>query len=189
MQRTAISLLALILAGCGRITGLTGLQTGLGQDPHHIGPVRVSIRSEDQVRSFCDSRHTVEIQVERFLGCYFPQENIMVAVHDTRVILLLFKIYLEGGKGLSRFITERDFSFLGKDPYKIGPFEVWVRGEYEVHLLCHALSSGSLERKVGCWITGKKNTILGAQEVILIIDNPFVLLHELKHHFEGAWHK
>lgn len=186
MRWIVLAVVFSLLAGCGSAIERSALRSKLGDAPYKIGPVGVLVRKQSEVKSICDTigpSNTEEIR-----GCYVPERKEMVLVADTKVALLLFKHYLEGGADLVHGVGG-DFSRLGKDPYRIGPFEVWVRGKREVHFLCSVMSGKPELLKLGCWIKGEKGTILGAQEVILVIDEPFVLLHEIKHHFEGAWHK
>ncbi len=69
--------------------------------------------------------------------------------------------------------------------YQIGPLRVIIRPQPEVDFLCRLRSSQGLERRPtgrihGCYLPG--------EHVIVSTPDPYALLHELKHHFEGRWH-
>ena len=72
---------------------------------------------------------------------------------------------------------------LGQNPYQIGPVTVVVRSQPEVEMICR-LSAPSIapanERIQGCYVPKDK--------MIVSTPDPYVLLHEFKHHFEGGWH-
>lgn len=71
---------------------------------------------------------------------------------------------------------------LGREPYRIGPLTVWIRPQPEVEMLCRLRSPGlAKDRRVnGCYLPN--------EQTIIAVEDPYVLLHELKHHLEGAWH-
>jgi hypothetical protein len=71
---------------------------------------------------------------------------------------------------------------LGEEPYTIGELRIWIRPQPEVELLCR-MSRPALPRNVrvlGCYVTETRT--------IVTIDDAWVLMHELKHYFEGRWH-
>ncbi|MBI2527230.1 MAG: hypothetical protein HYV93_14755 [Candidatus Rokubacteria bacterium] len=71
------------------------------------------------------------------------------------------------------------------DLYRIGPLRVLIRPQPEVDFLCRLRSTMGLERRPtgrihGCYLPG--------ENVVVSTPDPYALLHELKHHFEGHWH-
>jgi hypothetical protein len=72
---------------------------------------------------------------------------------------------------------------LGKPPYQIGPVTVVIRPQPEVEFICrlrspHLAPDG---RIYGCYVPADKMLVSTA--------DPYVLMHEFKHYFEGPWHK
>ena len=72
---------------------------------------------------------------------------------------------------------------LGKPPYQVGPVTVVIRPQSEVELICrlrspHAAPEGRIH---GCYVP--------ADRLIVSTADPYVLMHEFKHYFEGPWHK
>jgi hypothetical protein len=72
---------------------------------------------------------------------------------------------------------------LGKAPYQVGPVTVVMRRQAEVELICrlrspHAAPAGRIH---GCYVP--------ADRLIVSTADPYVLMHEFKHYFEGPWHK
>jgi hypothetical protein len=71
---------------------------------------------------------------------------------------------------------------LGEEPYRVGELRIWVRPQPEVELLCR-MSRPALApnvRVLGCYVAETRT--------IVTIDDAWVLMHELKHYFEGRWH-
>ena len=72
---------------------------------------------------------------------------------------------------------------LGEEPYCIGELRIWIRPQAEVDVLCR-MSRPDLPRNghaLGCYVAGTRT--------IVTIDDAWVLMHELKHYFEGRWHE
>ena len=71
---------------------------------------------------------------------------------------------------------------LGPDPHRIGPLTILIRPQPEVDRLCRLrYPSVPPNRRIdGCYAP--------EGETIITVADPYVLLHELRHHFEGAWH-
>jgi hypothetical protein len=72
---------------------------------------------------------------------------------------------------------------LGKPPYQVGPVAVVIRPQPEVELICrlrspHTAPDGRIH---GCYVP--------ADRLIVSTADPYVLMHEFKHYFEGPWHK
>jgi len=72
---------------------------------------------------------------------------------------------------------------LGHAPYQIGPVTVVIRPQPEVEMICrlrspHTAPAGRIH---GCYVP--------ADRMIVSTADPYVLMHEFKHHFEGAWHR
>jgi hypothetical protein len=69
------------------------------------------------------------------------------------------------------------------DFYQVGPLRVLLRPQPEVEFACRlhvqhqAMPNG---RVLGCYVPG--------QQAIISTPDPWVLLHELKHYFEGPFH-
>jgi len=72
---------------------------------------------------------------------------------------------------------------LGKAPYQVGPVTVVIRPQAEVELICRLRSSPGAPggRIHGCYVP--------ADRLIVSTADPYVLMHEFKHYFEGPWHK
>ena len=71
---------------------------------------------------------------------------------------------------------------LGKPPYQIGPVTVLLRSQPEVELICRLSAGGSapMGRIHGCYVP--------ADKMIVSTADPYVLIHEFKHYFDGTWH-
>lgn len=70
------------------------------------------------------------------------------------------------------------------DTYKVGPITVLIRPQPEVELLCKLRGGAKVSPTVrirGCYMQ--------ADKTIVSIPDHSVLLHEFKHHFEGAYHR
>ena len=79
--------------------------------------------------------------------------------------------------------TQRDRDGLGGQSYEVGPVTVLIRPQPEVEMIC-LLRGGKVSataRIHGCYVPGER--------LIVSTADPYVLLHEFRHHFEGAWHK
>ena len=71
---------------------------------------------------------------------------------------------------------------LGPEPYRIGELRVWIRPPREVDILCRMVVDAPPQVEIrGCFIPATKT--------IISVDDPYIILHELKHYFEGAWHQ
>jgi hypothetical protein len=72
---------------------------------------------------------------------------------------------------------------LGQSPHQVGPVTVVIRPQAEVELICRLRSSHQAPggRIHGCYVP--------ADRMIVSTADPYVLMHEFKHYFEGAWHK
>lgn len=71
---------------------------------------------------------------------------------------------------------------LGRSPYQIGPVTVVIRPQPEVERICRLRSSHTVDGPVhGCYVP--------ADQLIVSTADPYVLMHEFKHYFEGAWHQ
>jgi len=75
---------------------------------------------------------------------------------------------------------------LGPSPYTIGPLTVVIEAPWVVDQACRAAvaaSGGPASRGLtyhGCYNPTTRT--------IISVADPHILLHELKHHFEGAFH-
>ena len=99
----------------------------------------------------------------------------------------IFALALSGcatqGGYLSTGHTHRDLATLGGQSYKVGPITVLIRPQPEVQLICllrGGKPSTATARINGCYVPSDK--------LIVSTADPYVLLHEFKHHFEDAWH-
>jgi hypothetical protein len=72
---------------------------------------------------------------------------------------------------------------LGQSPHQIGPVTVVIRPQPEVEMICRLRSAQAAPagRVHGCYVP--------ADRMIISTADPYVLMHEFKHYFEGAWHK
>ena len=72
---------------------------------------------------------------------------------------------------------------LGSSPHQIGPVTVVIRPQPEVEMICRLRSPQAARtgRIHGCYVP--------ADKMIVATPDPYVLMHEFKHHFEGAWHQ
>ena len=76
-----------------------------------------------------------------------------------------------------------DQTQLSGSPYQIGPVTVVIRPQPEVEMICRLRTpqSAPAGRIHGCYVP--------ADRMIISTADPYVLMHEFKHHFEGAWHQ
>jgi hypothetical protein len=84
---------------------------------------------------------------------------------------------------LSTGPSQREPRTFGGQSYEVGPVTVLIRPQQEVEMIC-LLRGGRVSataRIHGCYVSGER--------LIVSTADPYVLLHEFKHHFEGAWHK
>jgi len=98
------------------------------------------------------------------------------------LVLALSGCATQGGY-LSTGPTQRERDALGGQAYEVGPITVLIRPQPEVELIC-LLRGGKVSataRIQGCYVPGDR--------LIVSTADPYVLLHEFKHHFEGRWHK
>lgn len=72
---------------------------------------------------------------------------------------------------------------LGQSPHQIGPVTVVIRPQPEVEMICRLRSAQRAPggRIHGCYVP--------ADRMIISTADPYVLMHEFKHYFEGAWHQ
>lgn len=72
---------------------------------------------------------------------------------------------------------------LGTSPHQIGPVTVVIRPQSEVEMICRLRSplSAPAGRIHGCYVP--------TDQTIISTADPYVLMHEFKHYFEGAWHQ
>lgn len=70
----------------------------------------------------------------------------------------------------------------GEPPHPIGALHVWIRPQPEVEVLCRMAQPAlpRTHRILGCYIE--------ETHTIIAIEDPWVILHEMKHVFEGHWH-
>ena len=68
-------------------------------------------------------------------------------------------------------------------PASVGPVTVVIRPQPEVEMICRLRSPQAARtgRIHGCYVP--------ADKMIVATPDPYVLMHEFKHHFEGAWHQ
>ena len=88
------------------------------------------------------------------------------------------------GGAVQAALAPRDHG-LGPIPYKVGPLTVLLEAPVLVDQACRALMppEARANRQLtyhGCY-NPKTNTIIS-------VADPYILLHEIKHHFEGTWH-
>ena len=73
---------------------------------------------------------------------------------------------------------------LDGDTYKVGPITILIRPQPDVEVLCKLRGGAKVSATVriyGCYMP--------ADKTIVSTPNYHVLLHEFKHHFEGAYHQ
>lgn len=94
--------------------------------------------------------------------------------------LALLALVVSGCAGVQ--YASSDQARLGPEPYRVGPVRVWLRPQEEVSFICRSAYPALVSNMVvrGCYIE--------KQNAIVSIPDPYVLLHEFKHHFEGRWH-
>jgi len=97
-------------------------------------------------------------------------------------LALEFTALASGCASQGAYLNERPTS-LGKAPYQVGPVTVLIRSQPEVELICRLRSPQEAPdgRIQGCHVP--------ADKLIVSTQDPYVLMHEFKHHFEGPWHK
>ena len=99
----------------------------------------------------------------------------------TRAWLALGAIVLLGACAPRAGVGPRDVA-LGAEPYGVGALTIWIRPQTEVEILCR-MAHPALPRDrhvLGCYLEETRT--------IVSIDDAWVLMHELKHFFEGRWH-
>lgn len=94
---------------------------------------------------------------------------------------LLAAVMLVAGCAEQTYLSANQLG-LGREPYRIGSLTVWIRPQPEVEFLCRLRSPGIPQnhRVNGCHLPN--------EQTIIAVEDPYVLLHELRHYFEGAWH-
>jgi hypothetical protein len=74
---------------------------------------------------------------------------------------------------------------VGSDPYRVGPVTVLIRSQQEVQSICGVhLKVARDQRILGCFMGTSGDT----SATIVSIPDPYAILHEFKHYFEGAFH-
>lgn len=92
-------------------------------------------------------------------------------------------VLLSGCAGQTAYMSTGQ-AHLGRQPYLMGPLTVLIRPQPEVELICRLRSPQIAPLNVrvhGCYVP--------ADGMIVSTPDPYVLVHEFKHHFEGPWHK
>ena len=71
----------------------------------------------------------------------------------------------------------------GERYQRVGPLTVFVLPQPETEFLCRLRlpELGRTQRVLGCYLPDS--------QTIITTPDPHVLLHELRHHFEGSFHK
>ena len=71
---------------------------------------------------------------------------------------------------------------LGTGPFQVGPVNVWVRPQPEVEFLCKLRLPAVAKNKrvIGCYLADSRT--------IISVADPYVIMHEFRHHFEGRFH-
>ena len=107
-----------------------------------------------------------------------------MATRSTRTLALALGLaaLTSGCAGQGAYLNEGPTS-LGKAPYQVGPLTVVIRSQPEVELICRLRSPQKAPdgRIHGCYVP--------ADKLIVSTQDPYVLMHEFKHYFEGPWHK
>jgi hypothetical protein len=70
----------------------------------------------------------------------------------------------------------------GRTSYRVGPLHVLIRPQQEVEMICRLRALGNIRegRVQGCYVP--------EDNMIVSTPDPYVLLHEFRHFFEGAFH-
>ena len=71
---------------------------------------------------------------------------------------------------------------MGPEPHKVGPVNVWLRPQPEVEFLCRLRLPAMRrdQRVMGCYLADSRT--------IISVADPYVIMHEFRHHFEGRFH-
>ncbi len=98
------------------------------------------------------------------------------------VALLLVNLVLGCASVPAKTEYNDTVNILGTEPYKIGPISVWIRPQEEVKFFCRLVVPNVVKHQkiLGCYLPESKT--------IISIADPYVILHELKHYFEGKFH-
>ncbi len=101
----------------------------------------------------------------------------------TRALLTGFLLILTPGCATKSAYLNEGPTALGKPPYQVGPVTVFIRPQAEVELICRLRSPRAAPegRIPGCYVP--------VDRLIVSTADPYVLMHEFKHYFEGPWHK
>ena len=96
--------------------------------------------------------------------------------------MLALAVCTLGGCGTTAGLGPR-LMHLGPEPYRIGDLRIWILPQPEVEMLCRLRRPDLSEhvRVYGCYIP--------ATRAVLAIEDAWVVLHELKHYFDGDWHE
>lgn len=104
-----------------------------------------------------------------------------------RALLVLASLMVIMGLTSCAMDQSRDTFLLGVGPeYRIGPIEVIIGTKTDVQRLCRWRPSRPYEQIYGCY--QKDRGGLGRHRIVTVED-PYVVLHEFKHYFEGRWHE
>ena len=100
-----------------------------------------------------------------------------------RVVLAALSLTAVTGCAAQSAYLNEGPTALGKPPYQIGPVTVVIRPQAEVEMICRLRSSqGAPDGRIhGCYVP--------ADRLIVSTADPYVLMHEFRHYFEGPWHK
>jgi hypothetical protein len=111
-----------------------------------------------------------------------PYQDGMATIVPRAVLAALSLALTTGCAAQGAYLNEGPTA-LGKPPYQVGPVTVVIRPQAEVEMICRLRSSpGAPEGRIhGCYVP--------ADHLIVSTADPYVLMHEFKHYFEGPSHK
>ena len=112
-----------------------------------------------------------------------PRKGALSALASASMLALALSGCATQGGYLSTGNAQRERESLIGKAYEIGPVTVLIRPQPEVELICllRGGKASATARIHGCYVP--------SEMLIVSTADPYVLLHEFKHHFEGEWHK
>lgn len=167
LKKIAITGLAMAAAGCATIDPQYIRPPG----PYQTGPIEVYLYDEEKVKSICSSSKKAIVQD----SCYIPSDkSTIVSKSDVPSLLRAYREYFDDR---THFIGGNiTFSI-----YNVGPLKVIIAESGFIDLVCKFHTRDVDKRKIhrGCYVPLNR---------IFAINDPKIVLHEIKHYFEGHFH-
>lgn len=104
-------------------------------------------------------------------------------VRPHALLLVAFATLVLGACATSPLVSSRPPAVMSTDLYQVGPVRVLLRPQSEVEFMCRLQTQRQMTpagRILGCYVP--------REQAIISTPDPYVLLHEFKHYFEGPFH-